>query len=76
MWHFLMMGIEEGIAVKQTFEIIIISRDNHTWQGTLKTDRGEVSFQSEFQLLLELEQLMGDGGRTEPSPGWERARGI
>lgn len=58
-----MMGIEEGIAVKQTFEIIIISRDNHTWQGTLKTDRGEVSFQSEFQLLLELEPA--DGRRGE-----------
>ena len=48
--------------MEQTFEIVISSCKNSTWQGTLRTGDGAVPFQSELELLLELARLLPQEG--------------
>jgi len=40
--------------MERTFEVVVTSTDNHTWQGTLRGCGGDFHFQSEVQLLLEM----------------------
>ena len=40
--------------MERTFEVVITSTDNHTWQGVLRGGGEDFHFQSEVQLLLEM----------------------
>ena len=40
--------------MERTFEVVVTSTDNHTWQGVLRGGGEDFHFQSEVQLLLEM----------------------
>lgn len=48
--------------MEHIFELVISSQENHTWQGTLRTEEGAVPFQSELELLLALDRLLPPEG--------------
>lgn len=54
--------------MEQTFELVISSRENCTWQGTLRAGNEAVPFQSELELLLALARVLPPEGLE--APGW------
>lgn len=52
--------------MEQTFELVISSRENCTWQGTLRAEGEAVPFQSEMELLLALARILPPDGLEAP----------
>ena len=44
--------------MEQNFKIEITSRENDTWQGKLTTNQETIPFQSELELLMEIDRRL------------------
>lgn len=50
-WRKRAAALRKGERMLPTFEVIITSNQNYTWQGEVKTRDGSFPFQSELELL-------------------------
>ena len=61
--------------MERTFEVVVTSTDNHTWQVTLRGCGGDFHFQSEIQLLLEMARRIDPESVAVPTWGTAEENG-